>query len=131
MELSKTPETLENSLEKCYNITLEVANMSRPKLEEIDKKIQQLQAQKQAILNREKQKERKNRTRRLIEIGAIIEKGLTINSKYMALALVDYLKKYEDNFKKLTDYIEKNEPILKEKELQEKQQKAQDNAKPD
>jgi hypothetical protein len=71
--------------------------MSRPKLEEIDKKIQQLQAQKQAILNREKQKERKDRTRRLIEIGAIIEKGLNINSKYMALALVDYLKKYEDN----------------------------------
>jgi hypothetical protein len=32
---------------------------------------------------------------------------------------------------KITDYIEKNEPILKEKELQEKQQKAQDNAKPD
>jgi hypothetical protein len=119
MELSKTPETLENSLEKCYNITLEVANMSKPKLEEIEKKIQQLQAQKQAILYREKQKERKERTKRLIEIGAIIEKGLTVNSKYMALALVDYLTKYEDNFKKLVEYVEKNEPILKEKELEQ------------
>jgi hypothetical protein len=131
MELSKTPDTLENSLEKCYNITLEVSNMSRPKLEEIDKKIQELQAQKQTILNREKQKERKDRTRRLIEIGAIIEKGLNINSKYMALALVDYLKKYEDNFKKLTDYIEKNESALKEKDIQEKQQKAQNTTESD
>jgi hypothetical protein len=105
--------------------------MSRAKLEDIDKKIQQLNAQKQAILNREKEIERKTRTRRLIEIGAIIEKGLNISSKHKALALLEYLTKYEDNLKKLTEYIEKNEPLLKEKELQEKKQKSQDNTKTD
>lgn len=105
--------------------------MSRAKLEDIDKKIQQLNAQKQAILNREKTQERKNRTRRLIEIGAIVEKRLQVDTKYKAIALVEYLTKYEDNLKKLNDYIEKNEPILKEKDLQEKKQKAQDAPKPD
>jgi hypothetical protein len=94
--------------------------MSRPKLEDIEKKIQQLNAQKQAILNRAKEQDRKIRTKRLIEIGAVIEKGLQVDSKYKAIALVDYLKKFEDNFKKLNDYIQKNESIIKEKELQEK-----------
>jgi hypothetical protein len=42
---------------------------------------------------------------------------------------LDYLTKYEDNFKKLAEYVEKNEPILKEKELQEKSQKSQSNTK--
>lgn len=40
----------------------------------IDEKMAQLKAQRQAIVAREKQKERKNRTRRLIQIGALSEK---------------------------------------------------------
>lgn len=92
--------------------------------EEIDKKIDQLKAQKQNILSRAKTQERKERTRKLIEIGAIVESGLKVDSKYKALALVEYLKKYEDSFKKLLDYVEKNELILKEKDLSEKQQKS-------
>lgn len=40
--------------------------------EELDKKIKQLQAQKQLLLNRAKEKERKDRTRRLIQIGGVM-----------------------------------------------------------
>ena len=44
------------------------------RLKKIDEKMSQLKAQKQAIINREKQKERKERTRRLIQNGALAEK---------------------------------------------------------
>ena len=43
------------------------------KLLDIEEKIKQLKAQKQSIINKEKEKERKARTKRLIEIGAIID----------------------------------------------------------
>ena len=39
-----------------------------------DEEIKKLKLQKQAALNREKEKERKARTRRLIQVGALIEK---------------------------------------------------------
>jgi len=39
----------------------------------IDKKIGQLKAQKQILESREKDKQRKERTRRLIQIGAIMD----------------------------------------------------------
>ena len=42
------------------------------KLNHIEEKIKQLKAQKQAIIQKEKEKERKARTKRLIEIGAIL-----------------------------------------------------------
>jgi len=42
----------------------------------LGEKIENLKKQKQAIANREKEKERKQRTRRLIENGAIAEKYL-------------------------------------------------------
>lgn len=87
--------------------------MSRPKLDEIEKRIEQLKVQKQAILSREKEKERKQRTKRLIEIGAIIEKGLGVDSKYKAMALVEYLTKYPDNLNKIITFVEKQEAILK------------------
>ncbi|REE54714.1 relaxasome subunit MobC [Paenibacillus taihuensis] len=43
-------------------------------LAEIEKKMQQLKAKKQQIQNRISLKERKERTRRLIQVGAIFEK---------------------------------------------------------
>lgn len=43
------------------------------KIDELDKKIEQIKAQKRAILNREKEAERKARTKRLISIGAEVE----------------------------------------------------------
>ena len=47
---------------------------SYERVENIDKKISQLKAQKQAIINREKQAERKADTRRKIIIGGIFLK---------------------------------------------------------
>lgn len=44
------------------------------RLQEIEQKIVQLRAQKQQLEARVKQKERKERTRRLIQIGATFEK---------------------------------------------------------
>ena len=46
------------------------------RLKKIDEKMAQLKAQRQAIINREKEKERKERTRRLIQNGALAEKYL-------------------------------------------------------
>lgn len=43
-------------------------------LKRIEEKMAQLKAQKQAILQREKARERKERTRRLIQVGALAEK---------------------------------------------------------
>ena len=45
-------------------------------LKKIDEKMAQLKAKRQAILNREKEKARKERTRRLIQNGALAEKYL-------------------------------------------------------
>ena len=44
------------------------------RLERIDEKMEQMKAQRQDILAREKQRQRKERTRRLIQIGALSEK---------------------------------------------------------
>lgn len=63
------------------------------KLDEIDDKIKKLKAQKQAILSREKEKERKARTRRLIQIGAIIE-SMGIDNINLA---EDFKKYFEAN----------------------------------
>ena len=46
---------------------------NKEKISKLDKKIKQLQAQKNSLIAREKEKERKARTRRLIEIGAIFD----------------------------------------------------------
>lgn len=46
------------------------------RLKKIDAQLAQLRAKKQAIINREKEKERKARTRRLIQNGALAEQYL-------------------------------------------------------
>lgn len=65
------------------------------RLKSIDEKIAQLKAQKQAITNREKEKQRKARTRRLIQLGALAEKYLNCEGvtpeKFEAI-LKDFLK---------------------------------------
>lgn len=77
------------------------------KIDKLELKINQLKAQKQAILAREKEKERKARTRRLIQIGAIIE-SMGIDN----IELADKFKSYfEDNEKSKTwleKFIEEN-----------------------
>ena len=44
------------------------------RLKELEKKIEQIKVQKQQVESRLKEKERKERTRRLIQVGAIFEK---------------------------------------------------------
>lgn len=50
--------------------------MDSEQIKKIDEKLEQLKARKKAILAREREQERRNRTRRLIQIGAIAEKYL-------------------------------------------------------
>ena len=77
------------------------------KIDKLELKINQLKAQKQAILAREKEKERKARTRILIQIGAIID-----NMGIDNIELADKFKSYfEDNEKSKTwleKFIEEN-----------------------
>ncbi len=54
--------------------------MAEDRLKKLDEQISKLKAQKQALLNRDRAKDRKLRTRRLIQIGAIFEKCLELNS---------------------------------------------------
>ena len=54
--------------------------VAEDRLKKIDEQISKLKAQKQALLNRDRAKDRKLRTRRLIQIGAIFEKCLEIGS---------------------------------------------------
>lgn len=49
---------------------------SEERIAELDKRIEQIKAQKRAIIQREKQAERKARTKRLIEIGGAAESVL-------------------------------------------------------
>lgn len=53
-----------------------MASSGNEHVEKIDVQISQLKARKQAILKREKEKERKARTRRLIQNGALAEQYL-------------------------------------------------------
>ena len=46
------------------------------RIAELDKKMEQIKAQKKAILQREKEIQRKARTRRLIEVGGAVESVL-------------------------------------------------------
>lgn len=46
------------------------------KIKELEEKIAQMKAQKQKLENRQKEKERKARTKRLIQIGALAEKHI-------------------------------------------------------
>lgn len=58
-----------NDTERLDKINKQIEEIKADK----DKKIKQLKAQERAILARQKEKERKERTRRLIQIGAIFD----------------------------------------------------------
>ena len=77
------------------------------KLLDIEEKIKQLKAQKQAIINKEKEKERKARTKRLIEIGAIID-SMGINSVELANEFKNHFINTEKSKLWLDNFIEKN-----------------------
>lgn len=67
---------------------------------EIDKKIEHLKAQKKALIAKVKDKERKERTRRLIQIGAIVEKYT---------GKIDSLEAWEKHIQDYAEYIKKSQ----------------------
>lgn len=77
------------------------------KLLDIEEKIKQLKAQKQSIINKEKEKERKARTKRLIEIGAIID-SIGIDSVNLANEFKNHFINSEKSKLWLENFIEKN-----------------------
>ena len=77
------------------------------KLNDIEEKIKQLKAQKQAIIQKEKEKERKARTKRLIEIGAIFD-SIGINSTELANEFKNHFTNNEKSKLWLENFIEKN-----------------------
>lgn len=78
--------------------------MSKNKVEEIEEKIKKLKAQKQSIIAKEKEKARKERTRRLIQIGAVIESRLNFDLEKTEL-LCDYLYNTPGLIDKIKNYI--------------------------
>lgn len=70
------------------------------KLEEILKKKAQLEAQEKAIKKRKSEDERKKRTRRLIELGGIVESVLGRDTtEEDKIRFLNFLKKQEVNGK--------------------------------
>lgn len=77
------------------------------RIAELDKRQEQLQARKKKLLAQKNQKERKARTKRLIEIGASVESvlGKSIEKEDLP-KLINFLKEYRVSFSKA---MEKNE----------------------
>lgn len=76
------------------------------KIQELDTRINQLEMRKQRLENRMKEQERKKRTRRLIQVGAIFEKYFDIegeeNAEKIALAYSDFIRKSKEDILKLS-----------------------------
>ena len=77
------------------------------KLNDIEEKIKQLKAQKQALIQKEKEKERKARTKRLIEIGAIFD-SMGITSTELANKFKNHFLDNEKSKLWLENFKEKN-----------------------
>ena len=68
------------------------------RIAEINKKQEQLKAQEKAIKKRQSEKERKKRTRRLIELGGIVEAVLNrTTTDDDKIRFMNFLKKQESN----------------------------------
>ena len=70
--------------------------MSDERIEKLEEKIKKLKAQKQALISREKEKARKERTRRLIQIGALFENYTGVRSPEK---VESWLKEYTEKNK--------------------------------
>lgn len=73
------------------------------RINDLSKKMEQLEAQKKALEQKQKEEERKKRTKRLIELGGIIESVLgrpTVDED--KIRLLNFLKKQEANGKYFT-----------------------------
>lgn len=94
--------------------------MNEDKLRKIDEQMAQLKAKKQAILNREKEQERKDRTRRLIQMGAVIEKYFDIHTVEEAEALSQIATADHDKLENLKRMIKAKAVELLEEKQKEK-----------
>jgi len=88
-------------------------------LEEIKKKKQQLDEKQQQLAEREKlirnkiaSTDRKERTRRLIQVAAILEKHIPANSVYDAEAIGEYFDKHPDTLAELSQYVSEKSPMI-------------------
>jgi hypothetical protein len=76
-----------------------VRKTDEEKLRELEEKMEEIKARKLQVESRLKEKERKARTKRLIEVGAIFEKYFEITGQEEAEKLAISLQKYVVNNK--------------------------------
>ena len=74
-------------------------------LQKIEQRMAQLKAQKDAILARERQKERKARTKRLIEVGAVVEKYLHVSTPVQAEWLGEFMTADQELFNQFVRFM--------------------------
>ncbi|MEK4444360.1 MULTISPECIES: conjugal transfer protein TraD [unclassified Niallia] len=74
------------------------------RLVDLEEKIRKMQLEKQRLANQVRQKERKERTRRLIQVGGLIEKHFEIEGEEEIIKLIASFKK---------DVVKNKEKILK------------------
>ncbi len=83
------------------------------RLEDYEKKIEQLKNKKQRLANQLKEKERKERTRRLIQVGAIFEKYFNIEgeeeAEKIAIAIFKMVRERKEELLKIN--IEKSKEL--------------------
>jgi hypothetical protein len=79
-----------------------VRKSDEERLRELEEQMEKMKARKQQIQSRLSQKERKARTKRLIEVGAIFEKHFEIEgqeqAEKIALMLKNYVAKHKKKF---------------------------------
>jgi len=88
-------------------------------LEELQKKKQQLDEKKKQLTEKEKLLRakidttgRKERTRRLIQVAAILEKHMPLTSTFDAEAIGEYLDKHPDVLAELSQYVSEKSPMI-------------------
>ena len=88
-------------------------------LEELQKRKQQLDEKKKQLNEKEKLLKakidttgRKERTRRLIQVAAILEKHMPANSVYDAEAIGEYFDKHPDTLAELSQYVSEKSPLI-------------------
>lgn len=96
------------------------------RLRELDEQMEKIKARKQQVESRLKEKERKARTKRLIEVGAIFEKYFEIEgqeqAEKVAIGFRHAVLKNKDNVLKLT--IEQIEEVNKKYGEQKREESA-------
>lgn len=88
-------------------------------LEEIEKKQQGLAERKKLIQNKIAIITRKDRTRQLIQVGAIIENALPITNTFNAEALANYYASHPDAHAEVSQYIIDKTPMIQVQREQE------------